>query len=136
MSVHDPSSPTGRPSRRRRFVASGAAVGIVLAGALLPAQNSEAQPSSGSTAVAAKAPYRNAHLPTARRVADLIGRMTLEEKIGQMAQAERLDIDADPSLITEYELGSVLSGGGSTPAQNTPEAWADMVDDYQAAALK
>ena len=38
--------------------------------------------------------------------------------------------------ITEYGLGSVLSGGGSTPDQNTPEAWADMVDDYQRAALE
>jgi beta-glucosidase len=120
-------------------------VATLLAGALLPAQNSaaqnsaaqdSAQPTSSATTVAAKAPYRNAHLPTARRVADLLGRMTLEEKVGQMAQAERQDVDADPSLITEYELGSVLSGGGSTPAQNTPEAWADMVDTYQAAALR
>ena len=137
MSVHVPSSPTGRAGRRRRLVVSGAAVATLLAGALLPAQNSAAETSPGAErAVAAKPAYRNADLPTARRVADLLGRMTLEEKIGQMAQAERQDVDADPSLITEYELGSVLSGGGSTPAQNTPEAWADMVDTYQAAALE
>jgi beta-glucosidase len=54
--------------------------------------------------------------------------MTLAEKVGQMAQAERADVSADPSLITTYGLGSVLSGGGSVPAQNTPEAWADTVD--------
>ncbi len=53
-----------------------------------------------------------------------------------MAQAERIDVDADPTLITTYGLGSVLSGGGSTPASNTPEAWADMVDGYQEAALE
>ena len=29
----------------------------------------------------------------------------------------------------------MLSGGGSTPTPNTPEAWADMVDTFQAAAL-
>ena len=29
----------------------------------------------------------------------------------------------------------MLSGGGSTPAANTPEAWADMVDTFQEAAL-
>ena len=29
----------------------------------------------------------------------------------------------------------MLSGGGSVPTPNTPEAWADMVDRYQAAAL-
>ena len=62
--------------------------------------------------------------------------MTLAEKVGQMTQAERVDVDADPSLITTYGLGSVLSGGGSVPAPNTPEAWADMVDRYQAAALE
>ncbi|MWA07124.1 beta-glucosidase [Actinomadura sp. LD22] len=62
--------------------------------------------------------------------------MTLEEKIGQMTQAERGAIDADPSQITSLALGSVLSGGGSVPSDNTPSGWADMVDRYQAAALK
>lgn len=81
------------------------------------------------------APYRNAKLPTSKRVADLLARMTLAEKIGQMAQAERVDIDADTSLITTNGLGSVLSGGGSTPTPNTATAWADMVDRYQRAAL-
>lgn len=80
-------------------------------------------------------PYQDPSQPTDVRVADLLGRMTLAEKIGQMTQAERVDIDADPSLITEHRLGSVLSGGGSVPADNTPEGWADMVDRYQEAAL-
>jgi len=62
--------------------------------------------------------------------------MTLAEKVGQMAQAERADIDADTSQLTTLGLGSVLSGGGSVPASNTPEAWADMVDRYQRAALQ
>jgi beta-glucosidase len=80
--------------------------------------------------------YKNSHLPTAQRVDDLLSRMTLAEKIGQMTQAERVDVDADPSLITTNGLGSILSGGGSTPATNTPEAWADMVDRFQEAALE
>ncbi|MGI5324142.1 glycoside hydrolase family 3 protein [Actinomadura nitritigenes] len=84
----------------------------------------------------ASAPYLNPRLPVAQRVSDLLGRMTLEEKIGQMTQAERGAIDADPSQITGLALGSVLSGGGSVPADNTPSGWADMVDRYQAAALK
>ncbi|KAA9165657.1 beta-glucosidase [Amycolatopsis acidicola] len=79
--------------------------------------------------------YLNPRLPVAQRVSDLLGRMTLTEKIGQMTQAERGAIDADQSQITTLGLGSVLSGGGSTPAENTPEAWADMVDGYQKAAL-
>ncbi len=80
--------------------------------------------------------YKNSKLPVQDRVADLLSRMTLAEKIGQMTQAERIDVDADPSLITTNGFGSILSGGGSTPTSNTPEAWADMVDRYQQAALE
>nr|WP_311132613.1 glycoside hydrolase family 3 N-terminal domain-containing protein [Nonomuraea gerenzanensis] len=75
-------------------------------------------------------PYLDARLPVRKRVADLLGRMTPEEKIGQMTQAERAAL-AKQSDIATYLLGSLLSGGGSAPAQNTPRAWADMVDAYQ-----
>ncbi|TYK51526.1 glycoside hydrolase family 3 protein [Actinomadura decatromicini] len=61
--------------------------------------------------------------------------MTLEEKAGQMAQAERSAVDGDRDGITTLGLGSVLSGGGSAPAENTPKGWADMVDAYQSKAL-
>ena len=82
------------------------------------------------------APYLNARLPVQKRVADLLGRMTLDEKIGQMTQTERLKVTPDPSLVTTWKLGSLLSGGGSVPADNTPEGWADMVDGFQSEALK
>ena len=83
------------------------------------------------------AAYLNARLPVRKRVEDLLRRMTLPEKIGQMTQAERAVVEPDPSLVTSWVLGSVLSGGGSTPAAgNTPEAWADMVDKFQSAALQ
>ncbi len=68
------------------------------------------------------------------RVADLLGRMTLDEKIGQMTQIDRKYLAAESDIAT-YGLGSVISGGGSTPDPNTPAAWADMVDGYQRAAL-
>jgi beta-glucosidase len=91
----------------------------------------------------ARAPYENASLPVNKRVADLLSRMTLEEKVGQMTQTERQRIDPNDEvnvsdnddLITKWNLGSILSGGGSTPPGNTPEAWADMIDRYQRAAL-
>ncbi len=86
-------------------------------------------------------PYLDAARPVADRVTDLLGRMTLQEKVGQMTQAERATADAadpeqtpideDPSQISDLRLGSLLSGGGSAPTPNTPEAWADMVDGYQ-----
>ena len=78
--------------------------------------------------------YQDPSQPTSVRVADLLGRMTLAEKVGQMSQAERAD-STDPQQITDAGLGSVLSGGGSVPTPNTPEAWADMVDSFQGAAL-
>src|SRR4051795_5046290 len=99
-----------------------------------------AAPGAGATtkhkARASQLPYENANLPVKDRVADLMSRMTLADKIGQMTQAERGAVDSDTSQIATYRLGSLLSGGGSTPsAGNNPEAWADMVDRYQRAAL-
>jgi beta-glucosidase len=80
-------------------------------------------------------PYEDPSQPVPVRVADLLSRMTLEEKVGQMTQAERGAVADDPSRITDWQLGSVLSGGGSTPTPNTPQAWADMIDGFQQAAL-
>ncbi|WP_306188261.1 glycoside hydrolase family 3 N-terminal domain-containing protein [Streptomyces sp. MK5] len=75
-------------------------------------------------------PYLDSRLPVQKRVADLVSRMSLEEKAGQMTQAERGAMSA-PGDIAVYGLGSLLSGGGSTPTPNTPEAWAKMIDAFQ-----
>ncbi|MEU1514247.1 glycoside hydrolase family 3 N-terminal domain-containing protein [Streptomyces sp. NPDC005811] len=75
-------------------------------------------------------PYLNDKLPVRKRVADLLSRMSLAEKAGQMTQAERGALTA-PGDIAAYGLGSLLSGGGSTPTPNTPEAWAKMIDAFQ-----
>ncbi|ONI77421.1 beta-glucosidase [Kribbella sp. ALI-6-A] len=80
--------------------------------------------------------YLNHRLPVRHRVEDLLRRMTLEEKVGQMTQAERAAVTDNPSLITSLRLGSLLSGGGSVPTPNTPQAWADMVDRFQSYALQ
>ncbi|GEK02660.1 glycoside hydrolase family 3 N-terminal domain-containing protein [Streptomyces sp. 1-11] len=75
-------------------------------------------------------PYLNPKLPVRKRVADLLGRMSLAEKAGQMTQAERGAL-TDQGDVAGYALGSVLSGGGSTPTPNTPDAWAKMIDAFQ-----
>ncbi|MEU8945131.1 glycoside hydrolase family 3 N-terminal domain-containing protein [Streptomyces sp. NPDC048489] len=75
-------------------------------------------------------PYLDPKLPVRKRVADLLSRMSLAEKAGQMTQAERGAIGAGGD-IAAYDLGSLLSGGGSTPTPNTPAAWAKMIDGYQ-----
>ncbi|WP_379140532.1 glycoside hydrolase family 3 N-terminal domain-containing protein [Paenibacillus sp. sgz500992] len=82
-------------------------------------------------------PYYKASLPVDTRVADLLGRMSLDEKIGQMVQAERASVT--PEDVKKYHLGSVLSGGGSFPngkqLDSTREKWEALVDSYQAGAL-
>ena len=78
--------------------------------------------------------YRNASLPIEQRVEDLLARMTPAEKIGQMTQVEKNSIHPDD--ITTMSLGSILSGGGGSPATNTAEGWAEMTDGFQQYALK
>ena len=121
--------------RRRSAVALGAAAGLALTLTAWQAPGASATARTGTHASSDSLPYQDPSLPVGQRVADLLGRMTLAEKIGQMTQAERGGIDADTTKITTDKLGSVLSGGGSVPTPNTPTAWADMVDRYQAAAL-
>ncbi|MBO4259554.1 glycoside hydrolase family 3 protein [Streptomyces griseorubiginosus] len=75
-------------------------------------------------------PYLDAKLPIRKRVADLLSRMSLAEKVGQMTQAERGAV-GEGADVTAYDLGSLLSGGGSTPTPNTPAAWARMIDGFQ-----
>ncbi|MEU8662743.1 glycoside hydrolase family 3 protein [Actinoplanes philippinensis] len=79
--------------------------------------------------------YRDATQPVERRVADLLSRMSLDDKIGQMTQAERAEVTDDPDLVTRWRLGSVLSGGGSAPDPNTPQAWVALIRRLQDAAL-
>src|SRR5262245_28615840 len=59
--------------------------------------------------------------------------MTLDEKIGQMTQAERAAVTN--AQITQFRLGSLLSGGGSAPFPNNATSWANMYDGFQNAAL-
>ena len=78
-------------------------------------------------------PYRNPALPTEQRIDDLLARMTLDEKIGQMALVEKNSIK-NTADIAAYGLGAVLSGAGGKPDNNTPLGWKQMVAGYSAAA--
>ncbi|MBN1698762.1 MAG: glycoside hydrolase family 3 C-terminal domain-containing protein [Spirochaetales bacterium] len=82
----------------------------------------------------ANALYRDASLPVEDRVSDLLSRMTLNEKCGQMALVERMFLKQDDH-IREYGIGGILSGGGSAPHPNTPGSWIGMIDSFQAMAL-
>lgn len=55
----------------------------------------------------ANLPYKNPELPTEERIADLLGRMTLEEKVGQMMQLDARSGDLN-DLIVNKHVGSIL----------------------------
>lgn len=67
---------------------------------------------------------------------ELLNQMTLEEKVGQMTQAEQ-DALKEPADVQNYFLGSLLSGGSSDPkAGNSLQAWTDLYDRVQTLSLK
>jgi beta-glucosidase len=71
------------------------------------------------------------------QVRELLSKMTLEEKIGQMTQPEQGPVLANPGDMQKYFIGSVLSGGDSDPAEgNTLQAWTDLYDKVQNEAMK
>jgi beta-glucosidase len=77
--------------------------------------------------------YTDALQAVEKRIDDLVARMTLDEKIGQMTQVEKNSIK--PGDITKYFIGSILSGGGGSPEENTPQGWYAMVEGFQNEAL-
>ncbi|KAF2299852.1 hypothetical protein GH714_004808 [Hevea brasiliensis] len=78
--------------------------------------------------------YKDPKQPLGVRIKDLMSRMTLQEKIGQMVQVERSVATTD--VMKKYFIGSVLSGGGSVPAPKaSAETWVKTVNDIQKGAL-
>jgi beta-glucosidase len=88
---------------------------------------------TNQTASSTSGPNLVTEQPFPERVEELLGQMTLDEKIGQMTQVEKNSIK--PGDITRYFIGSILSGGGGFPSNNTVEGWAAMVDGFQKEAL-
>ncbi|KAK4852153.1 hypothetical protein QYF36_021489 [Acer negundo] len=78
--------------------------------------------------------YKDSKQPLNVRIKDLMSRMTLEEKVGQMTQIDRTVASAE--VMKKYFIGSILSGGGSVPAKKaSAETWIDMVNDFQNGSL-
>jgi beta-glucosidase len=108
-----------------RLTAAVVAAGSILGAAVMLADG----PQPG-----AAAPYKNPKLPVAQRVDDLLGRMTLDEKVGQMTQADNASMKSLDD-VGKYFLGSVLSGGGSEIPDISAAGWAAYTDDLQKRAL-
>ncbi len=69
-------------------------------------------------------------------VQQLLAHMSLEDKIGQMIQANIASIS--PADLRVYKLGSILAGGNAAPGDNVrsaPQAWLNLTDDYYRASL-
>lgn len=65
------------------------------------------------------------------RIADILSRMTLGEKVGQMIMPEYRQVT--PAEAKQYKIGSVLNGGGGWPNEDkyaTAQEWAKQADSY------
>ncbi|MCB9452528.1 MAG: glycoside hydrolase family 3 C-terminal domain-containing protein [Anaerolineaceae bacterium] len=91
-------------------------------------------PSPTPVPIEENAVYKNPDAPIDERVEDLLARMTLDEKIGQMTQVEVNSIEN--SDIIDMGIGSILSGGGGNPDINSPENWGEMVRGFERIALQ
>ncbi len=124
-----------------RWGAVGAAVAFAAMAPVLQAQTAAPQ---ATAATAHPALWPSAHSPAAitdpqteAAIGALIARMTLEQKVGQLIQADISSIT--PADLATYPVGSILAGGNSGPFGNEradAATWHKMVDQFRAASLK
>ncbi|MDQ8030138.1 MAG: glycoside hydrolase family 3 N-terminal domain-containing protein, partial [Brevundimonas sp.] len=115
-------------SASRRTLLTAAALAAVLSGGAATRTMAQEAPS----AVADPAVWPRAASPAAltdaateARIDALLARMTLEEKVGQLIQADIGSIT--PADLAVYPIGSILAGGNSAPAGNERAPLADWV---------
>jgi len=86
---------------------------------------------------AAKSPAAISDAKTEARIDALIKKMTVEQKVGQLVQADISTIT--PKDLETYPLGSILAGGNSGPNGNersTAADWAKLVGDFRAVSMR
>jgi beta-glucosidase len=115
-----------------------------------------------ATSATGRPAYLNASLPVQARVADLLGRMTLPEKIGQMVQIEATQVTdttnnctsqggfnlpnptCEQKIFVDNHVGSILAGGTDVPIDTTGKGgpgntgldWATEYNTMQSYAIK
>jgi beta-glucosidase len=70
------------------------------------------------------------------RISALLADMTLEQKVGQLIQADIGSITPDD--LRHYPLGSILNGGSSSPGNNEfapPSEWLTLADRFYDASM-
>ncbi len=71
-----------------------------------------------------------------RRIDALLAKMSVEDKVGQIVQADITTITPDD--LRKYRLGSILAGGNSDPGNQynaKPEAWLALADAFWEASM-
>jgi beta-glucosidase len=131
-------NPAPLPPRHRLRLAllSALAASACVAQAALPAQDA----SAGATINPAHWPQpawplaKDAALE--RRLEALLATLTVEEKVGQIVQADIGSIT--PEDLRKYRLGSILAGGGSDPGGKynaPPKDWLALADAFWEASM-
>ena len=70
------------------------------------------------------------------RIATILGKLTLEQKVAQMVQADIRYIT--PADVRKYHIGSILNGGGAFPGNNKHAAisdWVALADGFYDASM-
>ena len=147
----------GVPWARLRIPLTASLLAIALAIAMSALAVTAAPASAGG-----RPAYLNAHLPVQARVSDLLGRMTLPEKIGQMVQIEATQVTdttnactsqggfnmpnpvCEQKIFADDHVGSILAGGSDIPVDttghggpgNTGLDWANEYNIMQSYAMQ
>jgi beta-glucosidase len=143
-----------------RVLTLGPVTAAVMAVALLIAlTSSAARPATASAS--GRPAYLNSHLPVQARVSDLLHRMTLPEKVGQMVQIEATEVTdttnnctstggfnlpnpvCEQKIFVDQNVGSILAGGtdvapdttGQGGTGNTGRDWANEYNTMQSYAM-
>ena len=105
---------------RMKAAVLAAGVGMMaVAGAIAgPAVAQEAAAASTTAKPPKNAPYRNPALPTEQRVADLLARMTLEEKVAQL-----LSLWGNKGEVAGWRTASARSPALPTRSAPPARAW-------------
>src|SRR5690348_3261906 len=145
-----------RRSLRPTALAAGTAAVALVIGVSGAAATHQAASATGRPA------YLNSHLPIPARVADLLGKMTLPEKIGQMVQIEVTQVTdssnnctstggfgmpnpvCEQKIFVDDNVGSILAGGTDIPPDttghggtgNTGLDWANEYNMMQSFAMQ
>jgi beta-glucosidase len=143
-----------RPARRVAFTAATSAVVLAV--------GVSASAATGRPAAPGRPAYLVASLSTQARVSDLLGRMTLPEKIGQMVQIEATQVTdttntctstggfnvpnpaCEQKIFVDNNVGSILAGGTDVPVDTTGQGgvgntgldWANEYNTMQSYAIQ